>query len=192
MSYGIKLGYRYKTGEVIPIMKRDAISADNTCIDFLVSTLVRFPQIFAIKYNNASKSCTFSFMYQGRLPQDKYLSLTEKIRQYFHVYGELNNDIVIEPAFRKTAFRKSTFLEVSIKGNNLNTQDINLLASTMAVELGENIISDYEEYVLNYLEDDSPEQEREVEFLSREGFQNRKKENYIVFRESGKVYVFDK
>lgn len=173
-------------------MRREAIAADRSCIDFLVATLVRFPQIFAIKYNNTSKSYSFSFMYQGSLPQSKYLSLQEKIQQYFHIYAELNNEAGIETTFKKTTFRKATFLEVSTKGSTLSTQDINLLASTMVVELGEGIISDYDEYVLNYLDEDAPEMEREVEFLSREGFQNRKKENLIVFRESGKVYVFDK
>ena len=173
-------------------MTREAIATDSSCIDFLVSALVRFPQIFAIKYNNTSKIYAFSFMYPGSLSQSKYLSLREKIRQYFQIYAELNDEMLIEPEFKKTTFRKSTFIEVSTKGNTLSTQDINLLASTMVVELGESIINDYDEVILNYLDEDAPEMDREIEFLSREGFQNRKKDNLIVFRESGKVYVFDK
>ncbi len=173
-------------------MRKDAVPADNSCIDFLVSILVKFPQIFAIKYNNTTRSYIFSFMYQGNLPENRFLVLKEKVQEYFCVYGELNNGLDIRLSFKKRKYQKSTFIDISIDGDSLNVQDINLLASTMAVELGEGIISDYEEYVLNYLEGDEPDQEREIEYLSREGFQSRKKENLIVFRESGKVYVFDK
>lgn len=173
-------------------MNNDAAAADSSCIDFLVSILVRFPQIFSIRFNNTTKSYLFTFMYRGSLEEKLFLDLKEKIKDYFEVYAELANGLDIPLSFKKRKFRKCTFIEVCLAGEGLNLQDINLLASTMAVELGENVVSDYEEFALSYLEGEDYEPEREVEYLSRTGIQNWKKENLIVFRDSGKVYVFDK
>ncbi len=173
-------------------MKTDAVASDSSCIDFLVSILVRFPQIFAIRFNNTTKSYIFTFMYRGSLAEDHFAELKVKIKDYFEVYKELNDGFDIQLSFKKRKFRKCTFIEIFIDGDSLNIQDINLLASTMAVELGENVVSDYEEFALTLLEGEDPDQEREVEYLSRTGISHRTKENLILFRDSGKVYVFDK
>jgi len=173
-------------------MKKDAVPADNSCIDFLVSILLRFPQIFAIKYNSTAGSYVFTFMFRGNLGKERFLALKEKMADYFAVYSELNQGLDIRLLFKKRKFRQRTFIDIFVDGDSLNFQDINLLASTMAVELGENVISDYEGFSQGLLEGEDSDPDREVEYLSRDGIQHRKKDSLIVFRESGKVYVFDK
>ena len=167
------------------------MTVDPYYIDFLVSVLMKYPQIFAIKYSNTLKSYVFSFMYQGDLRGEQFESLKDKIISCFSVYEELNQCCKINLSFKKIPYKKSTFIEINVNGDSLCSQDINLLASIMVVELGDEIISDQDEIILNHYSSEDPE-EREVEYLSREGLQNQNKENLIVFRDAGKVYVFDK
>jgi hypothetical protein len=173
-------------------MKKDAVPADSSCIDFLVSILLRFPQIFAIKYNSSARSYVFTFMFRGNLAKEKFLALKGRMADYFTVYGELNQGLNLRLLIKKRKFRQRTFIDIVVDGESLNFQDINLLASTMAVELGENVISDYEGFSHGLLEGDDLDPDREIEYLSRDGIQSRRKDSLIVFRESGKVYVFDK
>ncbi len=173
-------------------MKNQTISDNNYSIDFLVSILVKYPQIFSIKYNNALKSYIFTFMHQGELSQGQYLSLKDKLQLSFKVYHELNKNKDIDLIFKKKNYNKCTLINISFNVSSLDPQDINLLASIVILELGGNIVSDYDEISYEYLDSDSLNSEREIEYLITEGNSYRRKDNLIVFREAGKVYVFDK
>ncbi len=164
-------------------MKREAAITDSNSINLLVSILIRYPQVFAIKYNNIQDSYVFSFMYKGKLESDRYNKLVGKVKEYFAAYTELNKTSILPLKFKKDIFKKCTLIEVTYEGNPFNANDVNLLASIMLLDLGESIISDYEEFLLDY---------SGAEIEGSELFFNRCKNNLIVFREAGKVYIFDK
>lgn len=163
---------------------------DISMADLLISFLVRFPAIYTLNYNLAEEEFRFSFILTKDLGKEEYIEFRKKLYEHLQAYREiLNLEKSSTPRIKKSSIVPWTLLEITWKRENISLEIVNLTTSVILNEFKNEVIIDLRDE--NCFEPDNAEEEGLIEYLF---FRKNEKEeeNLFAFRESGKVFVYDK
>jgi hypothetical protein len=158
--------------------------------DLLIAFLVRFPAIFTLNYNLAEAKFRFSFIITKVLEQEKYLRFRKILYEHLKTYYEiLNLEEPTYPKIRKSVLDSWTLLEITWTRENISLEEVNLTCSVLLNEFKNNVLIDLRDE--NCFVNDAVKEDDFIEYLL---FRKNEKEeeSLFAFRESGKVFVYDK
>lgn len=157
-------------------------------VNLIVNLLMRFPEIFTINYNHINCAYCFSYMIRGELHGKKYQSLCRDFEKKMKAYHFLEKQAHAKLNIRKKSFCGLTQLEIHFPAETFSSDEISMITSLLKEQFNGNIISELRHEDLEHNEPGL--WDTFMEFFIFRG--DPKKENLFAFRESGKVYVFDK
>ncbi len=170
-------------------MKLKQASEEISNVDLLIFLLVRFPEIFTIKYNQARKKYTLLFMLQIDIDQERYLRFKDKFLTCLQAYNDLSGSRQSLTRLCKRFLKPWTLLQVTLKKERISFEEVNLISSLVLNEYKNGLVFDCREK--NAFDHKAVEQEELIEYLLPRK-KKKEEENLIAFRESGKVYIYDK
>lgn len=166
-------------------MKLEQASEELSNVDLLIFLLVRFPEILSINYNLAETKFTLSFMLKRIVENDQYILFKKGFLTSFKAYNEISGFNHFLPRLCKKIIKPWTLLQVTLKKERITFEEVNLISSLVLNEFKNDVVIDCRD---NYY--------FESKINNNEYLLSRKKENeeenLIAFRESGKVYIYDK
>ncbi|MGI6318570.1 MAG: hypothetical protein GX263_10280 [Firmicutes bacterium] len=170
-------------------MKYKQASEDISNVDLLIFLLVRFPEIFTIKYNQAQEKFTLSFMLRIDIDHDHYIRFKNKFLTCLKAYNDLSGSRQPLIKLCKRFIKPWTLLQVTLKKERISFEEVNLISNLVLNEYKNGLVFDSRDN--NNFDNKIIEKEELIEYL----LPRKKKsdeENLIAFRESGKVYIYDK
>jgi hypothetical protein len=157
--------------------------------NLLISLLMRFPEIMAINFDMPKEKCKFTFMLQGNVSKDEYFLFKGKLSESLAAFGELTSE-QLTVSVKLIRSGKINLMEITSSTDSLCLEAIQLITSLLDMSFPQIIIKDMD--ILDTVRDEEMlRQEEIIEYLLSHTT-GTKKENLIAFRESGKVYVYDK
>ncbi|NLY37986.1 MAG: hypothetical protein GX044_01630 [Firmicutes bacterium] len=160
-------------------------------INLVINILIRYPEIFTVMYNLESSSFNLSYMINKRLTRDKYMELARLLEENLEAYRFFKKKERHPIKLRKKSFSGFTQLEIILPGGSQLNGEIGLITSIMRDNFKGDLISEMR------LGDDDLSEEEPVSWdellellLNRNPDSHAKK--LFAFRDSGKVYVYDK
>ncbi len=157
-------------------------------VNLIVNLLVRFPEIFTINYNHANCSYCFTYMIQEELRGQNYQNICRHLEENMKAFHFLQKKVHMKLNIRKKTFHGLTQLEILFPAEPLSSDEVSMVTRLLKEQFSENIISELRPEDLDL--DENGSWEEFMEYLLFQG--DPKEENLFAFRESGKVYVFDK
>lgn len=184
-SYGIG-NFRYG-GRKMP---QDSLN-ESGHVNMLIKLLLSFPEIYTITLNVPSSSCRLSYMIRRKLDEKEYLALRqylqENIETFYFLHG-YEDDYHVKVLQKRC--HNLTRLQVILSHNFLLGELVSLLTKIMCDLFQEDLITE------NRLENDAvwPGENAFVEELTLfpDSTLNHRSNHLIAFRDSGRVYIFDK
>lgn len=170
-------------------MKLKQASEEISNVDLLIFLLVRFPEIFTIKYNQARGKFTLSFMLRINIDNDQYLRFKSKLFTCLKAYNDLSGSGQSLTRLCKRFIKPWTLLQVTLKKERISLEEVNLISSLVLNEYKNGLVFDSRDN--NIFDNKTIEKEELIEYLLTRKKKNEE-ENLIAFRESGKVYIYDK
>lgn len=168
-------------------MKLKQNSEELSNVSLLIYLLVNFPEIFTIKYNQLKSKIKISFMLKINLGDEAYIKFKKRFYECLQEYSKLLNLESI-PKLTRRVTKSWTLLEVTFYRKSITVEEVNLICNLILNQFKKNVIID--ERNDSSLELKKSNQEEVIEFLLSKKKEHEKK--LFAFRESGKVYVFDK
>jgi hypothetical protein len=158
-------------------------------VDLLIFLLMHFPEIFTIKYNQAQGKFTLSFMLKIDIENNQYIRFKSKFLTCLKAYNDVSGSGQSLTRLRKRFIKPWTLLQVTLKKERISFEEVNLISSLVLSEYKNGLVFDSRD---NHLSDNKTiEKEELIEYLLPRKKKNAE-ENLIAFRESGKVYIYDK
>ncbi|NLX91270.1 MAG: hypothetical protein GXZ07_06720 [Firmicutes bacterium] len=170
-------------------MKLKQVPEELSTVDLLIVLLLRFPEIFTIKYNLPETKFELSFMLKSNPEKSRYIKFKESFDEAAKAYNELAKLKTAVPKLSRKFIDSWVLLQVTWKKDNITFEEVNLINQIISNEFKNDLVLDSR--VDEPLEKDLSFKEEFIEFLlSRKNEKNE--ENLFAFREAGKVYVFDR
>lgn len=170
-------------------MKLKQASEELSNVDLLIFLLVRFPEIFTINYNLAQSKFKLSFMLKIKIENDQYIRFKKGFLTSLRAYNELSGFNYSSPRLCKKFIKPWTLLQVTLKKGRISLEEVNLISSLVVNEYKNGLVFDTRGK--NYFDNKTIDREELIEYLLPRKKRNEE-ENLIAFRESGKVYIYDK
>jgi hypothetical protein len=150
---------------------------------------MRFPEIMAINFDMPEEKCKFTFMLQGSVSKEEYSLFKRKLSESLDAFSELTSE-QLTVSVRLVRSGKISLMEITSSTDCLCLEAIQLITSLLDMSFPQIIVKDMD--ILDTVRDEEMlRQEEIIEYLLSHTT-GTKKENLIAFRESGKVYVYDK
>ncbi len=166
------------------LAKQDAYTTN-----LLISLLMRFPEVMTINYDARRDYVKFTFMLDGKVDKLKFISFRDSLSESLAVYQDLTDENFFMSA-KLVRSGKLTLLELCGCTTTLTLEAIQLVTGVIEAIFGDILFRDAE--TLDVIKDDELiRQEEIIEYLLSHN-NAAKQESLIAFRESGKVYVYDK
>lgn len=160
-------------------------------VNMIINLLVRFPDIFTITYNLDSSSCCLSYMIKQEIKKDEYITFRRQLEENLEAYHFFKKKEHHKPTVRKKTFRGLTQLEIGLYEDRLLNDEISLVTRFIRDLFGSNLIGEIRPEEADLGEDTPGETNELMEYLLNRSHGGDVK-NLFAFRDSGKVYVFDK
>jgi hypothetical protein len=173
----------------VGFMKLKQTSEELSNVNLLIFLLVQFPEIFTINYNLIKSSIKLTFMLRLDIGQERYISFKRELNECLKAYTKLAALNEVLPKLSKKMVHSWTLLQVTLNKDNISFEEVNLISSLVLNEFKNDVILDIRND--SCLEKEISEREEFIEYLLSSNKANEE-ENLFAFRESGKVYVFDK
>lgn len=159
-------------------------------VDTLVELLSRFPEIYTITLNLPSSSCCLSYMVRQKLDQKEYEALGQHIEENLKTYFYLNRYEEKHPVkLRRKRYGDLTQLQFSLNYDFLLGKTTSLLTAIICNLFQTDLITedrragDTWRPAGKLINDLTPTPELPTD---------RRSSRLVAFRDSGKVYIFDK
>lgn len=162
-------------------------------VNMLINLLLRFPEIYTITLNVPSSSCRLSYMLRRKLNQGEYLALRQYLQENletFYYLHDYEDDCRIKVSQKRC--HNLTQLQIILSHEFLLGEVISLLTKIMGDLFKADLVTE------NRLADGAGWHGENTNTLSEEltripGAAPRRRSNHLIaFRDSGKVYIFDK
>lgn len=160
-------------------------------VNMLVSLLVRFPEIFTIRYHVNSELYSLSYMVGEEISKKDYVLITDQIKENLDAYCFFQKKEKLELKIKKNTFSGFSKIEVNFRGYSTATEEISLINELFKEVFHDKLISEIRSEDTSSSEDIAASWEDMFDFLLSNN-KNEKMDNLFAFRDSGKVYIFDK
>ncbi len=167
------------------------VPEDMPRVNFLISLLVQFPEIFTIYYNVAVTRLKITFMLKKTLEKGEYIGFQKLFQQCQDVYNKLKENEDAAPKLERTSIESWTLLEATWEKEGISLEEISLACSLVLSHFQSDVFIDLsrETYPISST---SKDEESYYECLLSRKNGGEQEENLFAFRDSGKVYVFDR
>ena len=164
---------------------------DSYHVNLIINILVRFPEIFTVTYNLDSSSFSLSYMINKKLSKDSYINISRSIKDDLDAYRFFKKKSSCPVSIHKKTFCGFTQIEINLSGDTLVSNEIGLITSIMREKFGQDLISELRFEENDPADDEPASWDDFMELLLNRNPVNRT-QKLFAFRDSGKVYVFDK
>ncbi|PKM81242.1 MAG: hypothetical protein CVU88_04075 [Firmicutes bacterium HGW-Firmicutes-13] len=163
---------------------------ESLSVNWLVSVLIHFPEIYALNFNVNQHKFKFSYMLNKELTDREFLVFKEVLLDNLITYDEVILKKGAETTVLKTNFNGLTLVEIIREIRTISLEEIHIVNSVMKNRFGQLLISEHTEK-LNEFKEDLVRHEELIKYLSF-NYSSSKQENIFAFRQEGKVFIFDK
>ncbi|MCW3490750.1 hypothetical protein [Dethiobacter alkaliphilus] len=164
--------------------KQDAYTTN-----LLISLLMRFPEIMSINFNMPDDHAKFTFILVGSVKKEDFAGFTALLDESLSAFQELTGEsFALEPKLQRTG--KLSLLEVSCCTTSLSLEAIQLLCGVVSGTFAQSLLQDGN--TLETIHDEEMVRQEEIIDYLLTHSTGAKKDNLLAFRESGKVFVYDK
>lgn len=164
---------------------------DSYHVNMIINLLMRFPEIFTVTYNLSASSYCLSYMVKAKINQEQFISLRGQLDENLEAYRYFKKKEHDPLSVQKKYYCGFTQLKTILAEDHLIGEEISLITLLIKEHFGKALISELRPEDVESLEEGPAVWE---EMLSL--FSNRKAnssvKNLFAFRDSGKVYVFDR
>lgn len=159
-------------------------------VDILVDLLSRFPEIYTITLNLPSSSCRLSYMVRRTLSQKEYGALRRHIRESLETFFYLHRHEQDRPLkLRRERYHDLTQLQFILNYDFLLGKTAGLLTAIISDLFQLDLITENRAAANSW----RPDSELIKELTpAPESLFHRRSNRLVAFRDSGKVYIFDK
>ena len=174
------------------MLKHQQAPEDMPRVNFLISLLERFPEIFTVYHNISETRLKITFMLKKPLEYENYIMFKKMFTQSQAIYNDLqgNERAASFPRLKRTFIDSWTLLEVTWEKEGVSLEEINLACSLVLSHFRNDVFIDLSrESQSSSNISNSKDNDKEF-FLSKKTV--GEEEKLFAFRESGKVYVFDR
>ncbi len=163
---------------------------ESLSVNWLVSVLIHFPEIYALNFNVNQHKFKLSYMLNKDLTDQEFLNFKEIILDNLITYDEIILKKGAETTVLKTNINCFTLIEIIREIRTVSLEEIHIVNSVMKNRFEHLLISDHTEK-LNEFKEDLMRHEELIKYLSF-NYSSSKQENIFAFRQEGKVFIFDK
>jgi hypothetical protein len=158
-------------------------------VGLLISILVRYPEVATVKYQPEERTLRFTFMVAGLVSEDEFSTFTGRLKESLLTFAFVTGRRMRVCLLEKTEYNGFTLVEVYRDVESLSREEISLIASILAEDCGDRMVTEAQEPLL---EEDQLFQEELIEHMLDDIRQGQITKDLIGFRENGRVFVFDK
>ncbi len=159
-------------------------------VNWLVSVLIHFPEIFALNFNVNKHRFKFSYMVNKELEEKYFFDFKEVLLENLNAYDDIFLKKPANSNAFKTIFNGLTLIEIVREIRTISLDEIHIVNSVMLNQFEQHLISEKSEK-LNEFKDDLMRHEELIKHLTI-NYSSSKQENIFAFRQEGKVFIFDK
>lgn len=160
-------------------------------VNMIINLLVRYPDIFTITYNMDSSTCCLTYMINRVLKTDRYREFQKDLQEHLEAYYFLRKEKGHSYSLRKKTYRGLTRLEIIFHAGCLPNDEIGMITKLMRNYFNKDLLSEIRPEEHETPEETPASWEELLELLLSCNLCGDRK-NLFAFRDSGKVYVFDK
>lgn len=160
-------------------------------VNMIINLLVRYPDIFTIKFNLSSSSCCLTYMINRKLNSERYKELQQTLEDHLEAYQFLRKKKARKPLLRKKIYRGLTRLEIILQDESLPGEEIGMITSLMRDLFKADLLSEIRPEDSD-IPDETPASLEDILELLLSCNRYGDTKNLFAFRDAGKVYVFDK
>lgn len=164
--------------------KQDAYTTN-----LLISLLMRFPEIMSVNFDMPHEQAKFTFILNGGPGKEEFSNFNRLLADSIVAYQDLTGEDFCVKA-KLTRSGKMNVLELSSCTTTLSLEGIQLICGIVCGAFPDAVIRDAETMEMIH-DEEMLRQEEIIEYLLSHG-NCTKQDNLIAFRESGKVFVYDK
>lgn len=163
---------------------------ESLSVNWLVSVLIHFPEIYALNFNINQQKFKFSYMLNKELTGQEFLVFKENLLDNLITYDEIILKKEAKTAVLKTNINGLTLIEIIREIRKISLEEIHIVNSVIKNHFEQLLISEHTEK-LNEFKEDLMRHEELIKYLSF-NYSSSKQENIFAFRQEGKVFIFDK
>lgn len=161
----------------------------NYTTNLLISLLMRFPEIMSIHFNLPRDIAKFTFVLKGSPGKDEFAHFNWLLEESLLVLQDLTGGM-LKVKVKLQRSHDITLLIVTSNTSYLSLEGIQLICGIVCSEFSHTIVRDAD--ALEALRDDElMHQEEIIDYLLTHSTAT-KQDNLLAFRDSGKVFVYDK
>lgn len=164
---------------------------DSYHVNMIINLLMRSPEIFTVTYNLSASSYCLSYMVRAKINPEQFKLLRAQLDENLEAYRFFKKKEHDPITVHKKHYCGFTQLKTILAEDHLVSEEISLITRLIKEKFGKALISELRPEDVESLEEGPASWE---EMLSL--FSNRKAnssvKNLFAFRDSGKVYVFDR
>jgi len=163
------------------------VSEETSHANMLVFLLLRYPQIFTINFNLAKELFRISFMLKNKPDNERYIRFKKSLSDCMHFYKYLAGT-ARSPRINRRNMDNCTLLQVTWNNKHISIEEVNLVSSLVLKEFYKDLIIETRKESI--MQRNAKEADERYELLPHRKRENE--ENLFAFRESGRVYIYDK
>lgn|GEM_PF-2862958 len=163
---------------------------ESLSVNWLVSVLIHFPEIFALNFNVNKHKFKFSYMVNKDLSEKEFFLFKDILMANLEAYDDLILKKPAETAVLRTDFSGLTLIEVIRKLKTISLEEVHIVNTVTKNSFKQLLISEVSEN-LNEFKEDLDRHEELIKHLTI-NYSSSKQENIFAFRQKGKVLIFDK
>ncbi|UNC91870.1 hypothetical protein [Candidatus Contubernalis alkaliaceticus] len=163
---------------------------ESLSVNWLVSVLIHFPEIFALNFHVNKHKFKFSYMVNKALSEKDFFLFKEVVLSNLSTYDDLILKKPVETSVNKTDYNGLTLIEIIRKLKTISLEEVHIVNSVTKNYFEHLLISEGSEN-LNEFKEDLDRHEELIKHLTI-NYSSSKQENIFAFRQKGKVFIFDK
>jgi len=161
----------------------------NYATNLLISLLMRFPEIMSINFNLPRDKAKFTFVLKGKPSKEEFAHFTWLLEESFLTLQEISEETVKVKTKLQSA-QDISILTVSSNTSCLSLESIQLICGVVCSEFSHTVIRDADT-LETFHDDELMRQEEIIDYLLSRSTA-AKDGNLVAFRDSGKVFVYNK
>jgi hypothetical protein len=171
-------------------MQSDCLE-DSYHVNIIINLLMRFPEIFTVTYSLSESSYSLSYMVKTKVGLEQFKSFSCQLEENLEAYRFFKKKEHYPVSVQKKYYCGFTQLETVLSEDHLIGEEISLITRLIKEQFGKTLISELRPEDVDLLEEGPATWEEMLSILSNRKA-NSSVKNLFAFRDSGKVYVFDK
>lgn len=163
---------------------------ESLSINWLVSVLIHFPEVYALNFNINQQKFKYSYMVGRELEEEEFEGLKKVLLESLYVYDEIVLKKRAPSSLVKNSFYGLTLVELTRETRAVSLEEIHIVNSVLKDFFDAELISEHPKK-LNQFKEDLERHQELIKYLTINCSSSRQ-ENIFAFRQEGKVFIFDK